>query len=494
VDVWLRSRRILSDPLPAVSQTRNRPPARTTPQAEGPNDALAVRVGTESGAVRCWRTARRRERVPSGGRGGASRRRFALIGLRKAREAVFRACPALASTTLPIADALGCVLTEDVPAVDPVPPFANSAMDGYALRSADTVSAPVLLRLFGTTYAGDAQSQLLPRGAVQRVMTGAPIPPGADGVCMVEFTRQVDADTVEIGATVQPGENIRNAGADVEAGDVCARAGDTISPAHLGVLVSAGVKEVRVIVRPRVGVLSTGDELVPAGDPLDPGKIRDSNRPTLLARLRDDGFTPVDLGTALDETATIARAIESGARHCDAVITIGGVSVGEHDFLADALGKLGASPMASMRVAIRPAKPFAFGVLAEPSVPVFGLPGNPVSALVSYELIVRPALRSMSGRSALDRPLVRATAPDGLPRHRDERTVFARVQVRRGGDGTFEARTTLGQGSHQLRGLADADGLAVVPDGDGIPPGGSVDVLLLREDALVPGDDASWMP
>ncbi len=386
------------------------------------------------------------------------------------------------------------MVSEDVPAVDPVPPFANSSMDGYALRSADTISAPVTLHVSGTTYAGDALSRDLPLGAAQRVMTGAPIPPGADAVCMVERTREVDTDGVEISVALQPGENVRDAGADVNAGDVCVRAGSALSPAHLGVLISAGVRDVRVIPRPRVGVLSTGDELVAAGARLTPGKIRDSNRPTLLARLENDGFTPVDLGSALDETATIARAIDLGARDCDGVVTLGGVSVGDHDYLADALGKLGASPMASMQIAIRPAKPFAFGVLADPGVPIFGLPGNPVSALVSYELIVRPALRLMAGQSALDRPLLSAIVPDGFPRTRDERTQFVRVQVRRGSDGALEVRPTPGQGSHQLRGLADADGLAVVPDGDGIPPGGSVDVLLLREDALVTEKDARWMP
>ncbi|MGB9113016.1 MAG: gephyrin-like molybdotransferase Glp [Acidimicrobiales bacterium] len=425
---------------------------------------------------------------------GASRRRFPLIGLRKARELVFRACPALESTVLPVEVALGCVLTEDVLAVDPVPPFANSAMDGFALRSGDTISAPVMLRVSGTTYAGDAQSRDLPLGTAQRVMTGAPIPPGADAVCMVERTREVDVDAVEISVALRPGENIRDAGSDVNAGDICVRGGTALSPAHLGLLVSAGVEAVRVVPRPRVGVLATGDELVAAGDPLTPGKIRDSNRPALLARLRNDGFTAVDLGSALDETATIARAIDLGARGCDAVITLGGVSVGDHDYLADALEKLGASSMASMQIAIRPAKPFAFGLLANPAVPVFGLPGNPVSALVSYELIVRPALRSMAAHRAVDRPVLSAIVPDGLPRARDERTYFVRVQIRRGDDGTFEVQPTPGQGSHQLRGLADADGLAVVPDGEGILPGARVDVLLLREAALATERDARWIP
>jgi molybdopterin molybdotransferase len=395
---------------------------------------------------------------------------------------------------MPIGEALGCVLTEDAVAVDPVPPFANSAMDGFAVRSCDTTAPPARLRVVGTTYAGDEQPELLSPGTAQRVMTGAPIPPGADAVCMVELTREIDPGEVEIDIELHAGENIRDAGADVSSGDVCVSGGTELSPAHIGVLVSAGVGAVTVIPRPRVGVLSTGDELLAAGEPLAPGMIRDSNRPALLAQLGSDSFTPVDLGSALDETATIARAIELGARRCNAVITVGGVSVGEHDYLADALNKLGASPMASMQVAIRPAKPFAFGVLAEAAIPVFGLPGNPVSALVSYELMVRPALRAMAGHDAIDRPLVPAIAPDGLVRTSDGKTHLVRVQIRRRGDGNFEARPTAGQGSHQLRGLADADGLAVVRDGDGVPPGGPVLVLVLRADALAPKDDLTWMP
>lgn len=367
-------------------------------------------------------------------------------------------------------------------------------MDGYAVRSTDTISVPVRLRVAGTTYAGDDRSPDLPSGAAQRVMTGAPIPSGADAVCMVELTREIGPNEVEIGVRLSAGENIRDTGTDVQAGQVCVATGTEISAAHIGVLVSAGVDAVRVIPRPRVGVLSTGDELLAAGERLAPGRIRDSNRPALLARLGDDGVPRVNLGSVVDETATIARAIELGAQQCDALITLGGVSVGEHDYLADALNKLGASPMASMQIAMRPAKPFAFGVLADLAVPVFGLPGNPVSAFVSYELIVRPALRTMAGHRATDRPLVSAIVPEGLSRTPDGKTHFVRVQIRRRENGTFEARPTSRQGSHQMLGLAEADGLAVVEDGEGVNPGRPVDVLVLRVDALAPGMGVKWTP
>ncbi len=367
-------------------------------------------------------------------------------------------------------------------------------MDGYALRSGDTESAPVSLRVVGTTHAGDEALSELPPGSAQRIMTGAPVPNGADAVCMIELSRELGPGQVEITVPLNGDENIRRAGDDVAAGELCFTRGTELTPAHLGVLVSAGVPFVRAVPRARVAVLSTGDELITDDSPLVPGKIRDSNRPTLTARLQTDGFSPVDLGSAADETSSIASAIGIGAQRADAVVTVGGVSVGDHDFLADALRKLGASSMTSLQIAIRPAKPFAFGVVGDPGVPVFGLPGNPVSALVSYELLVRPALRAMAGHRKIDRPLVTAFAPDGLPREHDGKTHFVRVRLRRLDDGTIEARPTGGQGSHQLRGLAEANALAVLPDGDGVPAGGRVDVLVLRDDGLVPESAEQWIP
>jgi molybdopterin molybdotransferase len=418
----------------------------------------------------------------------------ALIGLREARSLVFDACPTIEAAHLTLRDALGSVLAEAVLAVDSVPPFDNSAMDGYALRSADTASPPVRLRVAGTTFAGDDEAEFLAPGTSERVMTGAPIPSGADAVCMVELTRQTAPDEVEISVALQTGEQVRRAGEDVATGEVCFPPGTELSPAHIGVLVSAGVTAVLAVPKPRVGVLSTGDELVPEGAPLVRGKIRDSNRPALLTRLSEDGFIPVDLGTSSDDVAALARAIEAGARFCDAVITIGGVSVGEHDFLADALVKLGADPAASLQMAIRPAKPFAFGVLPEARAPIFGLPGNPVSALVSYELIVRPALRSMSGHEKVDRPVLSAVVPDGISRSPDGKTHFVRVRLHRRENGRVEVAPVARQGSHQLRGLADAEALAIVRDGSGIVAGGLVDVIVLRDDALAPERDAQWLP
>ena len=247
----------------------------------------------------------------------------------------------------------------------------------------------------------------------------------------------------------------------------------------VGVLAEIGATSVDVYRRPRVGVLSTGDELVADGGPLAAGQIRDSNRPALLALVRTSGFDAVDLGLAPDDEAAIVDAIDRGVASCDALLTSGGVSMGDVDLVKVVLGKL--ADMRWMQIAIRPAKPFAFGIV-EPSserrVPVFGLPGNPVSSLVSFELFARPALRQMAGHAQLDRPRVQAVVDAPLTRRSDGKTHFARVRCVYEA-GQYHASSAGGQGSHQLAAMATADGLAVLPDGDGVAAGELVDVMLL---------------
>jgi molybdenum cofactor synthesis domain-containing protein len=315
-------------------------------------------------------------------------------------------------------------------------------------------------------------------------MTGAAVPEGADAICMVEHTRAQDGWVV-IEQGVGPGTNVRRPGEDIAVGDEVFAAGESLGPAHIGVLASLGVVRLEVFPRPRVGVVSTGDELVAGAGRLAPGKIRDSNRPGLLARLRADGFEPVDLGWAGDEGEALADVLVDAARSCDAVITSGGVSVGDRDMVKIVLDELGGQQARWWQVAVRPGKPFAFSTLPPRSVPAFGLPGNPVSTLVSYELFARPALRLMAGHHSLERPRLPAVAASDMRRQPDGRLHLVRVTVKVGPQG-LQAWPSGGQGSHQLRALAAANALAFLPDGEGVAAGEHLDVWVLDVDRLSP--------
>jgi molybdenum cofactor synthesis domain-containing protein len=382
----------------------------------------------------------------------------------------------LAPVTVPVRDALGLVTTRDVIAGEAVPPFANTAMDGYAVRAADTTGAgpeaPVRLAVAGELPAGRAPEQPVGEGEAIRIMTGAPMPDGADSVVMVEYTER-DSDAVRVLRAARPGDHVRAAGGDLAAGDLVFPAGTALGPAHLGVLTSSSFEDVEVVPRARVGVLSTGDELVERG-PLRPGQIRDSNRPMLLAQVAEAGADAADLGLAPDDESIITRTLADALASCDAVLTSGGVSVGDFDYVKSALGRLGR--MQSWQVAIKPAKPLAFGVID--GTPVFGLPGNPVSSLVSFELFARPALLLMMGHAARFRPEVTATAERSMSRKPDGKLHLDRVRVRADGDSYLAARTG-DQASNVLSATAAANGLALLPDGDGVPEGESVRVMRL---------------
>jgi molybdenum cofactor synthesis domain-containing protein len=406
-----------------------------------------------------------------------------MIALDDARALVFAAIRRLDPATLPIAEACGLVLATDVTSADNVPPFDNTAVDGYAVRAADTSDPPVELPVVGELAAGAAPSIAVEAGTAVRIMTGAPVPPGADAIVMVEDTERLDGGhRVRIQRAVQPGDAVRPAGDDVRAGDVVFRAGDVLNGASLGVLASINRNAVAVIPRARVAVLSTGDELVTDGSPLRPGQIRESNKTMLMPMLREAGCDVIDVGVIRDDEATLERALLDAARTCDAIVTSGGVSMGDYDVVKAVLSRI--ADMTWMQVAIRPAKPFAFGLLRcdGREVPVFGLPGNPVSSMVSFEVLARPALRRMMGHnpSRADRLRLTAIADAGLPRRPDEKTHLTRVYGEFGPDGRFHVRPTGPQGSHQLAATAQADGIAVVPDGTGIEPGGDVEVLLIR--------------
>jgi molybdopterin molybdotransferase len=399
-----------------------------------------------------------------------------VIPLADVQREILGAVAPLVSVTVPVRDALRLVTTRDVIAGEAVPPFANTAMDGYAVRSADTAGAgpdaPVRLTVAGELPAGRAPTQPVREGEAIRIMTGAPMPDGADSVVMVEYTER-EGDAVRVLHAARPGDHVRAAGGDLAPGDLVFSAGTVLGPAHLGVLTSSSFEDVEVVPRARVGVLSTGDELVERG-PLHPGQIRDSNRPMLLAQVADAGADAADLGLAPDDESIITRTLEDALASCDAVLTSGGVSVGDFDYVKAALGRLGR--MQSWQVAIKPAKPLAFGVID--GTPVFGLPGNPVSSLVSFELFARPALLLMMGHAARFRPEVTATAERAMPRKPDGKLHLDRVRVRAEGDSYFASRTG-DQASNVLSATAAANGLALLPDGDGVPEGGEVRVMRL---------------
>ena len=398
-----------------------------------------------------------------------------MIPLEEARDHVIGAVRPLDPTVLALPDALGLVLVNDVASSEAVPPFANTAMDGFAVQAADTAAAPTTLDVVGTIAAGDTGDIPVGPGQAARIMTGAPLPPGADAIIMVELTTLADdGATVDIAEAVPEGNHVRSAGEDIEPGDTVFEAGTVITPGHLGVLASLGRFEVEVRPRPRVGVISTGDELVDGPEPLKHGQIRDSNRRTLLALLDESGFEGVDLGLVPDDKDALTEAIQNATTTCDALMSSGGVSMGAFDYVKVVLDEIG--EMRWMQIAIKPAKPMAFGFVGD--MPVFGLPGNPVSSMVSYELFARPALRKMAGHTQLDRPWVDAIAGQDLLRRPDGKIHFARV-VSEYIDGDYRLRFAGGQGSHQLRAMADANALAVVPDGDGVAEGGTITAILL---------------
>jgi molybdenum cofactor synthesis domain-containing protein len=398
-----------------------------------------------------------------------------MIPLEDAQAEVLAACRPKDPVTVDVDQALGLVLAEPIVSPEPVPPFPNTAMDGYAVRADDVAHPPARLKVIGTLAAGHAPDADVGPGEALRIMTGAPFPPGADAIAIVETTRSEDGEVLVM-APARAGEHVRAAGEDIQAGQEVFAAGEQLSPGHLGVLCSVGCKRVPVVPAPVVGVLSTGDELIDGGEALQPGQIRDSNRSTLIALLKRDGFVPLDLGIARDDEDEIEAALRDAVARCDAVLTSGGVSMGDFDYVKAVLDRIG--QMHWMQVAIRPAKPFAFGLVS--GRPVFGLPGNPVSSMVSYEVLARPGLRRMAGLADVFRaPITGVVDDDGWRGARDGRTSFVRVRARFGADGRVLVASTGGQGSHQLRAMALANALAITPPEVAVARGDSVPVLLL---------------
>ncbi|HEY8830447.1 MAG TPA: gephyrin-like molybdotransferase Glp, partial [Candidatus Limnocylindria bacterium] len=361
----------------------------------------------------------------------------------------------LEPVSVELLDALGATLAEDAVADRDVPPFRNSAMDGYAVIGADVASAPATLRVIGEIAAGAMPSRPIVRGEAMRIMTGAPLPDGADTIVRVEDTDN-RTDTVTITAVTKLGTSVRAAGEDLKRGETILRTGTVLRAAEIGVLATIGRKSVRVIARPRVAVLSTGDELVELDAPLRPGQIRDANRYSLASAARAMGATPVPLGIVRDTADDLRRALRDAATKADVIVTSGGVSVGDHDHVKPVVDELGSMDFWS--IAIRPGRPLAFGEIDGKLI--FGLPGNPVSSLLGFELFVRPALLRMAGRPLLQRPRVTATLDDTLDTPPGLR-FFARGVY---DPATNTVRTTGPQGSGILRSMSLANCFIDVPE------------------------------
>ena len=408
-----------------------------------------------------------------------------MISHEEARQYVLRDLRPLVPRDVELKDALGLVTAKTVHAREPSPRFANSAMDGFASRGEDTTGGPARLAIVDTILAGDHVTTTVKPGEAARIMTGALMPDGADSVCIrEEATVDAEGTTVLIQRAVQHGEFVRLVGDDVTVGQELAGIGIAIGPALLGVLSSQGIATVFAHPRPRVGVLSTGNELTDSHDDLGSGKIRDANRPTLLASLARSGFTPVDLGIAGDTPGAITEALEGGMRTCDAIISTGGVSVGDADFVKSVLADLVGDSARSMQVAIRPGKPFAFAVDPTSGTPFFGLAGNPVSTLVGFELFVRPALRLLAGHSEIDRPTTSMILDCPLSRSRDGKLNLAHVIVRLEHDGRLHVKSVSRLGSHLLNAIADANAIAMVPDGEGLDTGQDVTAMIIDTERL----------
>ena len=402
-----------------------------------------------------------------------------VITLTAAQEQVWSGVTRLDPREVSCETTAGLVLAADVVASENVPPFANTAVDGFAVRSADVATAPTTLRVIGTLAAGDGTEWHVDTGQALRIMTGAPMPTGADAVVMVEDC-ETAGDQVTVRRSVASGVAVRPVADDVRAGDVVFAAGTVINAAGAGVLASINARRVSVYPRAKVALLSTGDELITDGSPLVRGQIRESNLTMLELLIAAAECEVTNYGVVKDDEAVLEQTLRDAAASHDAIVTSGGVSMGDFDVVKAVLSRI--AEMQWMQMAIKPAKPFAFGLLASSDrhVPIFGLPGNPVSSMISFELLARPALRKMMGHTTnLVRPSVRAVADQALRRKPDGKVHFMRVFGHFAADGRLHVRDTGPQGSHQLAATAAANALAVVPDGNGIGVGEEVDVMLL---------------
>ena len=402
-----------------------------------------------------------------------------------ARAAVLERCLPLDAEEVPLDEALGRVLSTDVSSAHAIPPFDNSAMDGYAVRAADTENAatdsPALLGVVDESRAGAPAGASVGAGEAIAISTGAPMPAGADAIVRLEDTEQRDGSIV-ITSPVKPGRDLRHAGDDVEAGERVVERGGLLGPSELGVLASVGRATVPCARRPRVAVLTTGDELVGPDAELGPGKIRDANAHSVPALARTAGATVIEVAHTGDDADATRRAI-AALLGADVAVVCGGVSVGEHDHVRPAFAELGVEEV-FWGLALRPGRPTWFGTGSDGTL-AFGLPGNPVSAVVTFILLVRPALLALAG--AIPGRHRASAVLDESYEKRPGRAHFARVRLEARDDG-WHARPTKEQASHVLTSMLGADAFAILPANRGdIPAGERVEIELLPAAGLSPG-------
>ncbi len=396
---------------------------------------------------------------------------YPMIAIEAALEIIHRQVQPLPAVNVPLAEALDYVLAADIFAAEPMPPFAASGVDGYAVIAAD---GPGPRRLVGDQAAGYVGQFKIEPGTAARVTTGAPVPPGATAVVMVEQAEAAAGQVDILTADIPAGANIRPVGQDIEAGQLVLPQGKLLGPAELGLLGAVGQADVPVFRRPVVAVISTGDEIVEPGESPQPGQIRDANRYALLGAVRQAGGIPLDLGIVRDKQGHLQAVIERGLAQADALMTSGGVSMGQLDLVKPYLASRGQVHFG--RVNTRPGKPVTFATVE--GKPCFALPGFPVSALVSFEVFARPALLKMAGHSQIYRQRQAAVLAQNL-RHAADRTEFQRVALTRQANGTLLASTTGFQGSGRLLSLSGANGLAILPSGQADYPAGAVVTVLL---------------
>ena len=399
-----------------------------------------------------------------------------MLSVEEARHQMLNTIPVLPTEKREILNCAGYVLAEALHAEENIPPFDNSAMDGFAVRAADVQNAseakPAVLTVVETIAAGYAPTKQVAPGQTARIMTGAMMPEGADAVVMQEVTQQ-DGDEVKIFEGVDKAGNVRFTGESVAEGQQVMGKGKYLRPPEVSMLASLNCPEVTVYRKPTVAIVSTGDELTPLGEPLEPGKIRDSNRYGLYAQVEEAGGIPIDMGIAPDDEAETERIFRAALAKADALITSGGVSVGEHDVVKSVLARLG--KINFWRVAMKPGKPQAYGI--SDGKPIFGLPGNPVSSLVVFELFVRPALLKMAGHTELLRPTFKATLAEPVT-NRDGRVNYMRA-ILKASNGQYTAEMTGPQGSGILHSLVLANGLITIPAGVTLGAGETVDAQFL---------------